>query len=81
MPSVEKATAEMFRQTDATLSAGLTEYARAASSAATPTVKSLQAALTQARSARASAPRCMVVDLTSSYIRCARCQSAAVEDL
>ena len=41
--------AEMFRQTDATLSAGLTEYARAAGSAATPTVKSLQAALTQVR--------------------------------
>lgn len=49
VPSVEKAMAEMFRQTDATLSAGLTEYARAAGSAATPTVKSLQAALTQAR--------------------------------
>ncbi len=47
VPSVEKAMAEMFRQTDATLSAGLTEYARAAGSAATPTVKSLQAALTQ----------------------------------
>jgi len=46
---VEKAMAEMFRQTDATLSAGLTEYARAAGSAATPTVKSLQAALTQVR--------------------------------
>ena len=50
VPSVEKAVAEMFRQTDATLSAGLTEYARAAGSAATPTVKSLQAALTQASS-------------------------------
>ena len=49
VPSVEKAMAEMFRQTDATLSAGLTEYARAAGSAATPTVKSLQAALTQVR--------------------------------
>ena len=47
LPAVEKATQEMFRQTNSALVAGLAEYTRSAASATSPTIKSLQAVLTQ----------------------------------
>lgn len=47
LPAMEKATQEMLKQMHASISAGLAETARAAGSASSPTIQSLQAALTQ----------------------------------
>ena len=47
LPAMEKATQEMLRQMNATMAAGLAETARAAGAATSPTIQSLQAALTQ----------------------------------